>query len=214
VHGEDRLGYQGEVLEFAPPWPRISMVEAVGEAVGEDVSDLDPERLRAACRRHSIEVRGGAGHMMDELFGALVQPRLVQPTLVLDYPREISPLARAKRGAPKLVERFEAMIGGVELANAFSEQNDPVAQLRAFEDQMRLREAGDEEAQPLDHDYVRALEYGMPPTGGLGIGVDRLAMLLTGERGIRDVLLFPQLRPEEGLEDEEASPAREGAAER
>jgi lysyl-tRNA synthetase class 2 len=211
AHGGDTLRHRGETLRFTPPWPRVPIVRAVGEAVGEDVSDLDPERLRRLCGRHSVEPRALAGEMLDDLFEALVQPRLAQPTLVVDYPREISPLARVKRGDPRLVERFEAVIAGMEVANAFSEQNDPVAQEEAFDLQMRRRAAGELEAQVMDRDYVRALDYGMPPTGGLGIGVDRLVMLLTDSRSIRDVLLFPQLRPEEGREEEELDAAGEEA---
>src|SRR5213076_722375 len=127
----------------------------------------------------------------DALFGELVEPRIVRPTFVVDFPAEISPLARASRRNPTLVERFEVFVAGMELANAFSEQNDPEAQARAFEDQMSRRASGDEEAQMMDHDYVRALEYGMPPTGGVGIGVDRLAMLASDVRSIREVILFP-----------------------
>jgi lysyl-tRNA synthetase, class II len=152
------------------------------------------------------------------LFSELVQPELIQPTFLVDYPIETSPLARASRANPLVVERFELFVCGMELANAFSEQNDPEAQHRAFEAQLALRAGGDEEAQPMDHDYVRALEYGMPPAGGCGIGIDRAAMLFTDSRSIRDVVLFPQLRPEEGLEEPEVGEAEtatatEGAAE-
>jgi len=202
-------------LDFTPPWPRISMLDAVGEKVGESVADLDPARLSRLAKARGIETRPGTGPggLLDELFSALVQTGLQQPCFVLDYPREVSPLARAKRGNPALVERFEVFAGGMEIANAFSEQNDPEAQAQAFEEQMARRAAGDEEAQVMDHDYVRALEYGMPPTGGVGIGMDRLTMLVTGARSIREVILFPQLRPEEGraeIEHEAEEPA--GAA--
>jgi lysyl-tRNA synthetase class 2 len=198
------------------------MVDAVSGKVGEDVRDLDPARLqRLAAARH-IETRPGtgAGGLLDELFGALVQPELQQPTFVIDYPVEISPLARVSRERPGVVERFELFVGGTEIANAFSEQNDPEAQRQAFEAQMTRRAQGDEEAQVMDLDYVRALEYGMPPTGGVGIGVDRLAMIVCDVRSIRDVILFPQLRPEEGLaephdEDESTeAPAAAGSSER
>jgi lysyl-tRNA synthetase class 2 len=149
--------------------------------------------------------------MLDELFSKLVQPSLQDATFLVDFPLEISPLARTSRRNPKVVERFELFAAGMELANAFSEQNDPDAQRRAFEAQGSARARGDEEAQQLDEDYLRALEYGMPPTGGVGIGVDRLVMLATGARSIRDVLLFPQLRPEEGrpVEDDRAAPEAE-----
>ena len=200
VHGGTTLDYQGVSLDVTPPWPRLSILDAVRERVGEPVDDLDPARLARLAKARGIEARPGtgAGGLLDELFSALVQPGLQRPTFVVDYPREVSPLARAKRGNPAVVERFEVVAAGMEVANAFSEQNDPDAQARAFEEQMARRAAGDEEAQVMDHDYVRALEYGMPPTGGVGIGIDRLTMLVTGARSIRDVILFPQLRPEEG----------------
>jgi len=198
--GAMQVAWEGETLDFAPPWPRLSMLDAVGEKVGEPVSDLDAARLARLARAHGVEPRPGtgAGGLLDELFSALVQPGLRQPCFVVDFPREVSPLARAKRGNPSVVERFEVFVAGMEIANAFSEQNDPEAQAQAFQEQMTRRAAGDEEAQVMDHDYVRALEYGMPPTGGVGIGMDRLAMLVTGARSIREVILFPQLRPEEG----------------
>jgi lysyl-tRNA synthetase class 2 len=194
------VDYLGTPLDFAAPWPRISMLDAVSGKVGEPVHDLDPARLTRLAAAHGITTRPGtgAGGLLDELFSALVQPELQRPCFVLDYPREGSPLARAKRGNPAVVERFEMFAAGMEIANAFSEQNDPEAQSHAFEEQMTRRAAGDDEAQVMDLDYVRALEYGMPPTGGVGIGVDRLTMLVTGSRSIREVILFPQLRPEEG----------------
>jgi lysyl-tRNA synthetase class 2 len=210
-----RVEAGGATLDFTPPWPRVSMIEAVGARVGESVADLDLARLARLATARGIEARPGtgAGGLLDELFSVLVQPELQQPCFVVDYPREVSPLARVQRGNPAVVERFELFAAGMEIANAFSEQNDPEAQAQAFEDQMRRRAAGDEEAQVMDHDYVRALEYGMPPTGGVGIGMDRLAMLVTGARSIREVILFPQLRPEEGraeIEHEAEEPA--GAA--
>jgi lysyl-tRNA synthetase, class II len=221
--GARRLSYQGATLDFTPPWPRVSMLDSVSEQVGEPVHDLDRARLERLAAARGIAARPGtgAGGLLDELFSALVQPGLTGPCFVVDYPRELSPLARAKRGQPAVVERFEVFAAGMELANAFSEQNDPEAQAQAFEDQAKRREAGDDEAQIMDHDYVRALEYGMPPTGGVGIGIDRLTMLVTDARSIRDVILFPQLRPEEGraeIEHEEsddesadAGPAGAGA---
>jgi lysyl-tRNA synthetase, class II len=170
--------------------------------------------LRKLARTHGIETPpgGGAGALLDALFSELVQPGLIAPTFVTDYPVETSPLARVSRTDPTVVERFELFVAGMEIANAFSEQNDPAAQAHAFEQQMARRERGDEEAQMMDHDYVRALEYGMPPTGGVGIGVDRLAMLATNSRSIREVLLFPHLRPEEGREEaDEAGEPEVGA---
>jgi lysyl-tRNA synthetase class 2 len=192
--------YQGQRLDFTPPWPEVSILDAVTQAVGEDVSDMDPARMARLCARHGLDARPGtgAGGMLDELFSALVQPSLVQPTFVVDHPREISPLAKVKRGMPAVTERFEPFVCGMEIGNAFSEQNDPAEQERQFRLQMDRKPAGDDEAQVLDKDYRRALEYGMPPTGGLGIGIDRLVMLLTDSRSIRDVVLVPALRPEEG----------------
>jgi lysyl-tRNA synthetase class 2 len=191
------------------------LLEAVGEKVGEPVRGLDESQLRRLCAARDIQVRPGTGPggLLDALFSELVQPELQQPTFVVDYPREVSPLARVKRGNPAVVERFEVFVAGMEIANAFSEQNDPEAQAQAFEEQMARRAAGDEEAQVMDLDYVRALEYGMPPTGGVGIGMDRLTMLITDARSIREVILFPQLRPEEGREEIEAGdePAADAA---
>ncbi|OGF15286.1 MAG: lysine--tRNA ligase [Candidatus Eisenbacteria bacterium RBG_16_71_46] len=212
TRGTARIAYQGEALDFTPPWPRLSLPEAVSAAVGEDVGDLDPGRLARIAAARGVETRPGLGPggLLDALFGELVQPGLVQPTFVLDYPAETSPLARANRRRPGLVERFELFVAGMELANAFSEQNDPAAQARAFEAQMARRAGGDDEAQIMDHDYVRALEYGMPPTGGVGIGFDRLVMLVTDSRTIRDVVLFPQLRPEEGRDELDEDPAVAG----
>ncbi len=203
ARGTGRFTYQGAALDFSPPWPRVSMLDAVSGKVGEDVSALDPAQLARLAAAHGVATRpgSGAGALLDALFGELVQPGLVSPTFVVDFPSETSPLARASRTRPGVVERFEVFVAGMELANAFSEQNDPEAQTRAFEDQMALRASGDEEAQVMDHDYVRALEYGMPPTGGVGIGIDRLAMIVCDARSIRDVILFPQLRPEEGREE-------------
>jgi lysyl-tRNA synthetase, class II len=208
------LEYQGEHIDFAPPWPRLSMLDAVSAKVGESVHALDGPQLERLVAAHQLDVRPGTGPggLLDALFSELVQPELVQPTFVVDYPVETSPLARVSRANPSVVERFELFACRMELANAFSEQNDAEAQARAFEDQMERRAGGDDEAQVMDHDYVRALEYGMPPTGGVGIGIDRLTMLLTGARSIREVILFPTLRPEEGLaevddEDEGAEPA-------
>lgn len=167
--------------------------------------------LRAVARRHRVEYdpRASAPRLLDALFGALVEPRLVQPTFVVDYPKALSPLAKDHRSRPGLVERFELYVAGMEIANAFSELNDPLEQRRRFESQLEMRAGGDLEAQPLDEDYLRALEYGMPPAGGLGIGIDRLVMLLANATSIRDVLLFPALRPETaaaGVRDLEAVP--------
>jgi lysyl-tRNA synthetase class 2 len=210
--GGDAVEFQGRRLSFGSPWPRVSMLDAVSAAVGESVHDLDAARLERLARAHGVATRPGtgAGGLLDALFSERVQPGLVQPTFVLDHPAETSPLARASRANPAVVERFEVFVAGMEIANAFSEQNDPLAQARAFELQMARRAGGDEEAQVMDHDYVRALEYGMPPTGGVGIGIDRLTMLVTDARSIREVILFPTLRPEEGraeIEDDDGGAA-------
>jgi lysyl-tRNA synthetase class 2 len=204
--GGTKLTYQGQELDFTPPWPRVSMLDAVSEKVGEKIHDLDPARLSRLVEKHSLHPRPGSGPggMLDELFSELVQPDLQQPTFLIDFPIETSPLARVSRKNPSVVERFEVFVHGMELANAFSEQNDPDAQRAAFERQVQQKAGGDDEAQPLDEDYLRALEYGMPPTGGVGIGLDRLAMLVTDSRSIREVILFPQLRPEEGRDEIEA----------
>ena len=207
-----RFEYQGQPLDWTPPWPRLSLLDAVSAKVGEDVRALDATHLGRLTAARGIATRPGlgAGGLVDALFNELVQPGLVQPTFVLDYPAELSPLARASRTTPGVVERFELFAAGMELANAFSEQNDPEAQRRAFEDQMALRARGDEEAQMMDHDYVRALEYGMPPAGGVGIGVDRMTMLVCDARSIREVILFPQLRPEEGRLEPDEEPVAAG----
>jgi lysyl-tRNA synthetase class 2 len=208
ARGTLAITWDGRALDFTPPWPRLSMLDAVSEKVGESIHALDERVLGRHVARLSLHPRQGtgAGGMLDELFSHLVQPELQRPTFLVDFPVEVSPLARVSRKNPKVVERFEVFVAGMELANAFSEQNDPDAQRRAFEAQGAARAKGDDEAQPLDEDYLRALEYGMPPTGGVGIGLGRLVMLATDSRSIRDVLLFPQLRPEEGrpVEDDRA----------
>ncbi|HYW08218.1 MAG TPA: lysine--tRNA ligase [Longimicrobium sp.] len=187
-------------ISFAPPFRRLTMLEAlrdVGGVDSESLSDAEmAERARGVGVAPGEVAKMGRGKLIDELFGALVEPKLIQPTFITDYPREMSPLAKLKRGNPELTERFELIVAGKELCNAYSELNDPIDQRQRFESQARLRAAGDDEAQPIDEDFIRALEYGMPPTGGFGMGVDRLVMILTGRSSIRDVILFPTLRPE------------------
>jgi lysyl-tRNA synthetase, class II len=190
--------WRGQAIDWTPPFGRTTYFGALSEAAGCDVMTADLRRLRELAAKHELEMPTSASRddYYDPLFGALVEPTLQRPTFVVDYPREISPLAKQKRDDPRVVERFELYVAGMELANAFSEQNDPLAQEEAMRAQEARRAAGDEEAQALDHDYVRALMYGMPPTGGLGMGIDRLAMLFLGAESIRDVILFPQLKPE------------------
>jgi lysyl-tRNA synthetase class 2 len=185
-------------IDLSPPWRRLTMFDAIKEFTNVDVSKLNEVELKEAAENLKlvIEPSMGYGKIIDEIFGELVEPKLIQPTFIMDYPIEMSPLAKKHRDNPRLVERFEPIIGGKEIGNAFSELNDPIDQKERFVEQMKLRDKGDEEAQVLDEDYVRALEYGMPPTAGLGIGIDRLVMLLTNSHNIRDVIFFPQMRPE------------------
>lgn len=199
VNGGLRLVYGESEIDLTPPWRRLGMKEAVCEYAGLSAAEIEQERVvRAKAREVGVHPPESAplGKVIEELFGAVVEPHLIQPTFVVSYPVEISPLARRNDADPRFVDRFELYIAGRELANAFSELNDPEDQLQRFLDQLREREAGDEEAHMLDEDYVRALEYGMPPTAGQGIGIDRLVMLFTNSPSIRDVILFPQMRPE------------------
>jgi lysyl-tRNA synthetase, class II len=196
--GGKQVEYQDSTIDFGAPYRRLTMYDSL-EQIGEiDVRAMDDDQLRNRVRRLGIgevEVMG-RGKMIDELFGELVEPKLIQPTFITDYPREMSPFAKPKRGDPDLTERFELIVAGKELLNAYSELNDPFDQRERLEAQAGLREAGDEEAHVFDEDFIRALEYGMPPTGGFGMGVDRLVMILTNQPSIRDVILFPTMRPE------------------
>jgi lysyl-tRNA synthetase class 2 len=197
--GGTRLHYQGEEIELAPPWHRVTFYQALERHADLKRADLESaDSVRRICRQAGLpaEPELTLATMVNNLFERFVEPNLVEPTFVMDYPTAISPLAKAKAEDPGLVERFEPFIAAQELGNAFSELNDPVEQRRRFEEQARARAAGDEEAHPMDEDFLRALEYGMPPTGGLGIGIDRLVMILTDSASIREVILFPQMRPE------------------
>jgi lysyl-tRNA synthetase class 2 len=197
--GSTEITYQGKPLDLGKPFRRVRMVDLVAEATGEEINfDRPLAEMVALASKHGIEVDGSWGHgkIIDQLFEALVADEIWEPTYVLDHPKEVSPLARENRNDPNLTERFELFIAGAEYANAFSELNDPLDQRRRFEAQAAARAEGDDEAHPIDEDYILALEYGLPPTGGLGIGVDRLVMLLTDQHHIREVILFPTLRPE------------------
>jgi lysyl-tRNA synthetase class 2 len=198
VNGTTKLAVGANTIDVAPPWKRVTMFDAIKEKTGKDLTGKNETEVRAILKELHLEVEPGAGlgTMIDEIFSEKVEPTLIQPTFITDYPLEMSPLAKKHRSKPGLVERFEVIVNGQELCNAFSELNDPLDQRARFEDQMRLKARGDEEAQVLDEDFLRALEYGMPPTAGLGIGIDRLTMLMTNQESIRDVLLFPQMKPE------------------
>lgn len=196
--GGTAVPFGDATINFDAPFRRITMYDALEEIGGVDVRNASDEALRERVRALGVEDvdQMGRGKLIDELFGELVEPRLIQPTFITDYPREMSPLAKPKRGNPELTERFELIVAGKELVNAYSELNDPFDQRERFEAQARLRAGGDEEAHVLDEDFIRALEYGMPPTGGFGMGIDRLVMVLTNQPSIRDVILFPTMRPE------------------
>lgn len=185
-------------IDFKSPWKRIPMFDAIRECIGYDLSGKGEAELYSIAKQLHIEIEpnSGTGVIIDEIFSELVEPKLIQPTFIIDYPVEMSPLAKKHRSKSGLVERFEVIVNGHELCNAFSELNDPLDQRQRFEEQMKLRSKGNEEAQILDEDYLRALEYGMPPTAGLGIGIDRLTMLFTNQDSIRDVIFFPQMKPE------------------
>ncbi|HYQ88301.1 MAG TPA: lysine--tRNA ligase [Candidatus Binatia bacterium] len=199
VRREEPVVWEGKPIDFTLPWRRLTIAEAAAEGLGVRELPREERGLREAAGRAGVPLDPGFGYgrILDEIVSVKIQPGLWNPTFLVDYPRESSPLAKVKRGNPDVVERFELVIAGMETANSFSEQNDPEEQRRAFEQQAGLRERGDDEAQVLDSDYLRALEMGMPPTGGVGVGVDRLVMLITGAPSIRDVVLFPHMRPEE-----------------
>jgi len=197
--GKDTVTYQGVELDFTPPWPRLTMLAAIEKYTGVDFTNLPSTAAREVAAGLGLEIEPGLewGKIINEVFESIVEPNLIQPTFILDYPVAVSPLAKRKKENPELTYRFEAFVAGWELANAFSELNDPLDQRRRFELQAAKRDAGDEEAHMMDEDFLRALEYGMPPAGGMGIGIDRLIMILTDSPSIRDVILFPTMRPRE-----------------
>jgi lysyl-tRNA synthetase class 2 len=198
LHGTSQVQVGSNVIDFKAPFKRVTMFQSIKDFTGIDISGMDEAELRDVCKKLNIDVASniGKGKLIDEIFGAKCEGNYIQPTFITDYPVEMSPLTKKHRSEPGLVERFELMVNGKELANAYSELNDPIDQRARFEEQVKLMERGDDEAMFIDHDFLRALEYGMPPTAGIGIGIDRLVMILTNNPSIQDVLLFPQMRPE------------------
>ena len=198
VLGTTEVNVGEHTINFKAPFKRVTMIDAIKEHTGIDISGMNEDELREVCKKLGIEQDQtmGKGKLIDEIFGEKCEGNYIQPTFIIDYPIEMSPLTKRHRKNPELTERFELMVNGKELANAYSELNDPIDQRERFEEQLRLSEKGDDEAMYIDNDFLRALEYGMPPTSGMGIGMDRLVMLLTGQTTIQEVLLFPQMRPE------------------
>jgi len=198
LHDKTLLTIGDKEIEFKAPYRRLPMLEAIKEFAGVDVEGMDEDELRKVCEKLNVPVNKtmGTGKLIDAIFGEYCEEHLVQPTFIVDYPVETSPLTKRHRNNPNLTERFELFVNGKELANAYSELNDPVDQLERFKEQLKLKDKGDDEAMYIDMDFVRALEYGMPPTSGMGIGIDRLAMLMTNSPSIQDVIFFPQMRPE------------------
>jgi lysyl-tRNA synthetase class 2 len=203
VNGTTKVIVDGKEIDFKAPYRRISMYDAIKEYTGVDVSNMNEEQIRDTCRRLNVHVDNtmGKGKLIDELFSEKCEEHFVQPTFLIDYPVEMSPLTKKHRSKRGLVERFELLVNGKEIANAYSELNDPIDQRERFEEQVKLMERGDLEAMFIDYDFLRALEYGMPPTSGIGFGIDRICMLLLNQPSIQDVLLFPMMRPEK-KEDE------------
>ncbi len=199
VNGTSKWTVGKNEIDFTPPWKRLTMFDAIKEYTGKNLRGKSEAELTAIAKELHVEIEKGSGPgtIIDEIFSEKVEPNLIQPTFITDYPLEMSPLAKKHRTEAGLVERFEVIVNGHELCNAFSELNDPLDQRARFEEQMKLRDKGDEEAQVLDEDFLRSLEYGMPPTAGLGIGIDRLTMLVTNQDSIRDVIFFPQMKPEQ-----------------
>ena len=207
VNGTTEVQVGDNVISFKAPFARRTMTEAIKEFTGIDITGMDEAQLREVCKQLNIEIDDtmGKGKLIDEIFGEKCEGNYIQPTFITDYPIEMSPLCKRHRENPELTERFELMVNGKELCNAYSELNDPIDQLGRFQEQLRLSEKGDDEAMFIDNDFVRALEYGMPPTSGMGIGMDRLVMLMTGQQTIQEVLFFPQMRPEKKSPKDPAS---------
>ncbi len=207
VLGTTEVKIGDNTINFKAPFRRITMIDAIKEHTGFDIAGMNEDQLRDVCKQLGVEQDEtmGKGKLIDEIFGEKCEGTYIQPTFITDYPIEMSPLTKKHRSNPELTERFELMVNGKELANAYSELNDPIDQRQRFEDQMTLSEKGDDEAMFIDQDFLRALEYGMPPTSGMGIGMDRLVMLLTGQTSIQEVLFFPQMRPEKTVKKDPAS---------
>ena len=205
VNGTTKVDIAGNEVDFGGTYRRLPILDAIKEYAGVDVKGMDEAQLRATCKQLNVEVEPsmGKGKLIDAIFGEYCEKNLIQPTFIIDYPVEMSPLTKRHRKDPTLTERFELFVCGKELANAYSELNDPIDQLERFEEQAALKSKGDDEAMYIDLDFVRALEYGMPPTSGMGMGIDRLTMFMTGQTAIQDVLFFPQMRPEKALKKEE-----------
>lgn len=201
LHGSTKVKVGQHTIDFKRPWKRYTMMESIREFTGQDISNMDEQALRKTAKEMNVEIEPsmGKGKIIDEIFGEKVEPHLIQPTFITDYPVEMSPLAKKHRDNEDLTERFEGICNGKEICNAFSELNDPIDQRERLEKQLELGKRGDDEAMVLDEDFLRALEYGMPPTAGLGIGIDRLAMIMTNAKSIQDVIFFPQMKPEEKI---------------
>jgi len=197
INGKTKIEYDSKQIDFKAPYDRISMFDAIKKYTGYDISSMDEIELRSVCHDMSIEVDDsmGEGKLIDAIFGSKCEKNFINPTFIIDYPKSMSPLTKEHRSDPNLTERFELIINGMEIANAYSELNDPIDQLKRFEEQLELSKKGDDEAMFIDMDFVRSLEYGMPPTSGIGIGVDRLVMLMTKQTSIQEVLFFPQMKP-------------------
>ena len=201
VNGKPEREIDGNIISFKAPYRRLPILDAIKEKTGYDLNGMDEDQIREVCKKLNMEIDDtmGKGKLIDEIFGEFCEGTFIQPTFIIDYPVEMSPLTKMHRSKPGLTERFELMVNGKELANAYSELNDPIDQEERFKEQMRLADKGDDEAMIIDHDFLRALQYGMPPTSGIGIGIDRLVMLMTGKTTIQEVLLFPQMRPEKKI---------------
>ena len=201
VNGKTKIEYDSKLIEFKAPYERISMLDAIKKFTGYDISGMDEDELRSICNEMSIEVDEsmGEGKLIDAIFGNKCEKNFINPTFIIDYPKSMSPLTKEHRSDPNLTERFELIVNGMEIANAYSELNDPIDQLKRFENQLELTKKGDDEAMFIDMDFIKSLEYGMPPTSGIGVGLDRLVMLMTNQTSIQEVLFFPQMKP---LKDE------------